>query len=160
MLGRHIRATADGGWQYEADQRHAQLIIDGLHMRHANGVKTPGEDARKCDLEEENGAPLVGPETTLFRALAARANYLAQGRSDIQFAAKEICRGMAAPTQAHIRMLKRLARYLLSVPRVVWDFAPVAAPCMHLDAYSDADWAGCRVTGKSASGGTLMIGPK
>ena len=38
-------------------------------------------------------------EATKYRALAARANYLAADRTDIMYAVKEICRSMAAPTR-------------------------------------------------------------
>ena len=29
---------------------------------------------------------------------------------------------------------------------------------LDIETYSDSDWAGCRTTGKSTSGGTVMIG--
>ena len=35
----------------------------------------------------------------LYRALVARANYLAQDRSDIQFSVKELARSMSSPTR-------------------------------------------------------------
>ena len=57
-----------------------------------------------------------------YRALAARANYLAADRLDIQYAVKEICRGMANPTVGDKRKLKRLGRYLKGQPRLVSEF--------------------------------------
>ena len=48
-------------------------------------------------------------EATLYRAMVARANYLAADRMDVQFAAKEACRDMAAPRVASLQKLKRLA---------------------------------------------------
>ena len=51
-------------------------------------------------------------EAKVFRALAARANYLAADRLDIQFAAKEVCRDMAKPRRSSMTKMKRLARYL------------------------------------------------
>ena len=56
-----------------------------------------------------------------FRALAARANYLAADRIDVLYAAKEVCRFMSRPTNIAIGALKRLARYLRSRPRMVFD---------------------------------------
>ena len=44
--------------------------------------------------EVEDGELLEGEERTAYRALAARVNYLAQDRPDIQYQAKEICRQM------------------------------------------------------------------
>jgi hypothetical protein len=155
ILNRVIRVTEEG-WEYEADQRHADLIVKAMGMQEANGVKTPGEDERAWE-EEENNLPLHPREVTNFRAIAARANYLALDRADIQYAAKEICRGMSAPTAGHLKKLRRLARYLVSVPRVVWEFHWQGA-AGGLTAFSDSDWAGCRRTAKSTSGGAILRG--
>ena len=86
--------------------------------------------------------PLLGSEATTYRALAARANYLAQDRPDVQYAAKEVCRGMASPTSGDMQKLRRLGRYLIGSPRVVWHFHWQIAP-REVSAYSDSDWAGC-----------------
>ena len=49
-------------------------------------------------IEKELDKSLV----TKFRARAARANYLAADRTDIQYAVKECCRGMASPEVRHL----------------------------------------------------------
>ena len=51
--------------------------------------------------KEEDGyeEELNHAQSTMFRAVTARLNYLAQDRSDIQFAVKELCRFMSKPTQ-------------------------------------------------------------
>ena len=53
----------------------------------------------------------------MYKALVARANYLAQDRSDIVFAVKELSRSMSAPTIGDMKALKRLSRYLLGRER-------------------------------------------
>ena len=45
-------------------------------------------------------------ETTRYRAITARANYLAADRPDLMYAVKELCRGMAKPTKMHWHKLK------------------------------------------------------
>merc|ERR1712240_122372 len=50
VLNRILRVTEDG-WEYEPDQRHIDLLIDGLGLRKAKSVSTPGED-EKWELEE------------------------------------------------------------------------------------------------------------
>ena len=93
-------------------------------------------------------------QTTEYRALAARANYLAADRPDIQYAAKEICRGMSRPTVGDRRKLKRLARFLKGKPRVVTKF--LFSPREDkLYGFTDSDWAGCRRTARSTSGGVI-----
>ena len=99
------------GWEYEADQRHSELIIQGMGMDSGKAVKTPGEEIPNWRLEEEDQL-LTAAQATTYRMVAARANYLATDRLDIQFAVKECCRGMANPTIGSWNMMKRLARYL------------------------------------------------
>ena len=59
----------------------------------------PGGD-KKVIEEEEKSDELLGQEATRFRAVAARSNYLAADRPDIQYAAKEVCRRMAKPVHS------------------------------------------------------------
>ena len=47
----------------------------------------------------------------------ARANYLAQDGSDIQYAVKELSRTMSDPTVGYWEKLKRLGRYLVGRTR-------------------------------------------
>ena len=54
-------------------------------------------------------------------------------------------------------MLKRVGRYLKGRPRLVWRF-DWQSPTTVVDITSDANWAGCRRTRKSTTGGTIMLG--
>ena len=154
VLGRILRVTSTG-WQYEGDQRHAEAIIQGLKLTAANGAKSPGEEART--IVDEDATLLSPAEAREYRGMAARANYLAQDRMDIQYAAKELCRSMSSPSRGDAKKLRRLARYLIEKPRVVWEFAWQVRP-LNLRIFSDSDWAGCRRTARSTSGGVIMLG--
>jgi hypothetical protein len=155
VLNRTIRTTATG-WEYEADQRHADILVREMNLEEANSVKTPGEDAKPW-WEDEDAEKLKGKEETKFRAMAARCNYLALDRADIQYPTKEICRGMANPSKGDVRKLRRLVRYLVERRRVVFVFE-FQKYVSDLKGYSDSDWAGCRRTAKSTSGGVIMNG--
>ena len=155
VLNRVIRATPQG-WEYEADQRHAETIIKELRLEDAKEVKTPGEDV-KARLEEEDEKELDGRDTTMYRRLTARANYLSADRSDIQYATKEVCRGMSKPTRGDQRKLRRLGRYLVGCPRVVHEFR-WQVYAVELSGYSDSDWAGSKRTARSTSGGAIVRG--
>lgn len=142
------------GIEYEADPRHAEIIIKQLGLREGKAAATPGTKASKGD---EDGEPLVGEEATNFRALTARANYLAQDRPDITFAVKELTRRMAGPTTKDFADLKRLGRYLLGRPRLVLAYAYQPRP-KYIDVWVDSDWAGCVRTRRSTSGGGVKWG--
>ena len=108
-------------------------------------------------MEECSDEPLVGQDITLFRGLAARCNYLALDRPDIQFAAKEACREMSKPMVRSLAKLKRIGQFLCGRPRLIWSFEyQDSATC--LDICVDANWAACKRSRKSTSGGSAMLG--
>ena len=145
------------GILYEADQRHAELIMKGMGIKDGDkSVNTPGY-SRPAKERRESERELDKHEATQYRGLVARANYLAQDRSDIKFAVKELSRWMSAPRQGDWVGLKRLARYLAGCPRAVSVFKRQRRD-KFLVGWSDSDWAGCTTTRKSTSGGILAIG--
>ncbi len=152
ILNRIVRFTTYG-IQYEADPRHVEILVSSLGMENANSVSSPGKDDDDYNEGEEN---IVGSSTE-FRALAARANYLAQDRPDIQFATKEVCRSMANPQLGDWQKLKRLVRYLKGKPRVIYNMH-WQKQWANMEVYSDANWANCKTTRKSTSGGCILLG--
>ena len=94
VLNRIIRRTQEG-WEYEADQRHADIIIKAMNMEAGKEVGTAGEDEKPWK-EEEESVLLPKTQETEYRALAARAKYLANDRIDIQHAVKEMQRHVKA----------------------------------------------------------------
>lgn len=155
VLNRIVRYTAEG-WEYEPDQRHAELIVEEMQMGSAKSVETPGEKMKEWEREAK-AEKLESEKATKYRQVAARANYMAQDRPDVMFAVKEICRGMSQPTSGDWDKLKRLARYILAHIRYVVKYAWQGEEEM-LRVYTDSDWGGCADTGRSTSGGTVMVG--
>ena len=92
----------------------------------------------------------------LFRSYAARANYLAMDRPELAYPAKELCRRMKEPVKGDLRALRRIAQYLADSPRLVYQFAWQDAA--DLQVYTDTDFAGCRVSRRSTSGGCALRG--
>ena len=74
----------------------------------------------------------------------------------MQYAAKKICRWMAAPSELGVQAHKRVGRFLDSHRRLVFEFPFQSAD--KVDVYSDTDWSGCVRTRKSTSGGCFMVG--
>ena len=155
VLNRIVRCTADG-WEYEADPRHAELIVEQLGVTDSRTLSTPGVDG-EAEEDNDEDVDITGQDATRFRGVAARCNYLAMDRPDIQFATKEVCREMSSPTTGSYRRLKRIGQYLKRRPRMVWKYKMQGARQV-IDIYSDSDWAGCRKARKSSSGGAIMLG--
>ena len=94
-------------------------------------------------------------EATKYRGLAARLNFLATHRGDLQYAAKECCKHMSKPRKGDWERIKRVGRYLRGKPRSVQLF-PFEVAKKKITGF--ADWAGDKATLKSTSGGTLFLG--
>ena len=155
VLNRVVTATEEG-WEYEADQRHAEIIVKEMGVDGSSGVGSPGEDEKKWEAEG-NKVELEGKDARWYRGVAARSNYLGADRSDIQYAVKEVCREMSKPTVGGRRKMKRLGRYLVRRPRVVWKYGWQGRQD-EMRVSTDSDWAGCSRTRESTSGGVAMIG--
>ena len=124
-----------------------------MNVRASKTPGTPGHADENCD--NSVGSSLTDQEKSKFRGVAARINYLAQDRADLQFAAKDRCRHMASPEVHDWEKATRIARYLKGKPRAIQHFAyGKIAP--QLDGFTDSDWAGERPSVKSTSGGILM----
>ena len=98
---------------FEADPKHVREILSYQKCDSTSkGLHVPIVKETKEELAEGE----VGLEPRVvaeFRGLAARASYLSLDRPGIQFATKEICRGMDTLTERGMQKMKRLARYLL-----------------------------------------------
>ena len=120
------------------------------------GVSTPGESGIDAEDTEED-VPLEGEDITRYRGVIARCNCLAADRPDCVFAIKEGCREMSKPTTGSLRRLRRIGRYLKMHPRLVWKYE-MQGKIDEITIRTDADWAGCRRSRKSTSGGSISRG--
>ena len=65
---------------------------------------------------------------------------------------------MARPKKGSWKKIKRLGRYLMQYPRLIWQFEDADVGAIeYVDVFSDSDWAGDKVERKSTSGGVAMI---
>ena len=154
IFGRMLRWTEDG-LEYIADEKLRQELMKSTGIgESANGAVGP---AVKDDDEEEEEKPGKA-DARQYRADAARMNYLAQDRSDVQYAAKEICTCMSNPTTRGMRKLKRAVGYSAKAKQVAWHMNEIEEMPFFIDVHVDSDWAGCKTTRRSTSGGMLDVG--
>ena len=119
-----------------------------------NSHNTPGIKQSESNEEEGDDELLSPGESTMYRGLVARGNYLTQDRSDIQYAVKEVSRGMSKPKRRDFRRLKRLGKYLIANKRMVHHYE-YQEGVKNLTTWTDSDHAGCKVTRKSTSAGVV-----
>ena len=145
------------GITWEADPRHAGLIIQELGIS-SGAVSTPLEKEKLgADEDDENDVELAPEDVKRYQSLVMRAGYLAQDRTDLQRAVRELAKGMKDPRERHWMQLKRLGRYLVGKPRVVQRIA-YQDSFTHLTVFCDSDHAGCIRTRKSTSGAVVLLG--
>ena len=127
--------------EYEADPRHAGLIIHQLGLSNApRSVSTPSE---KSKPEVDLSSLLNSAHHTLHRSATMRLCYLALDRRDPQFPSKELALWMQAPTVGQLEVQKK------SRQRLAWTWtigsgirAKIEEPS-HVVVFTDADHAGC-----------------
>lgn len=138
-------------WEMQTSDAIAAMA---KHKR--KGLRGVGVKAAKATERMLASQDLLGPtEATGFRARAAGANCLALDKPDVSFATKDPCRCFAAPNSTAVEAFKRLVKYLVTRPRLVWEFFN-EQPCSELTTSVDADYAGCLVTRRSTSGGVAQ----
>jgi hypothetical protein len=93
----------------------------------------------------------------VFRAVAARGNYLGPDRMDMQFTSKEASRFTSKPEEQDWSSAKRLARYLEDNKGVVIEHRFQRMP-EKVVVWPDTDFAGCKRTRGSVSGSVVMLG--
>ena len=143
-------------FELEADQRHSEMIVEQLGVSGSGGITTAGCQNEEIESPEQE-EKLPAGDVTLFRGVAARANYLGPDRPEMLYASKEVCREMSQPSVGGLEKMVRIGKFVAGRPRVVWEF-PNQDQQEAIDVYVDANWAGCRRTRKSTSGGCAMLG--
>ena len=155
ILNRCVEWGPDG-IKYEADPRHAEVIVRELRLDKSSSViSTPGAK-EKVDEDHEDEL-LDGEWSTRFRRLIAGANFLSIDRPDIQYAVKELSSDMANPCVQHGKGIVRLGKSLKHKPRCIINYNTQQRGLL-LNTFTDSDWAGDVRTRKSTSGGMVCIG--
>ena len=143
--------------EYEADPRHAELIIHQLGLScSSRSVSTPSEKSKPgVDLS----SLLNSMDHTLYRSATMRRCYLALDRPDLQFPSKELARWTQAPTVRNLEALKRVARYFIG-HGTIWfrSLCDKSRNRLTLVMFTDSDHGGCLKTRKSASSCKLFYG--
>lgn len=118
ILNRIITWTSQG-IEYEGDQRHVEIAMQRAGITSdSREVKIPVEKKKAVDESKL----LEGEHATNYRGIVARLNFLAQDRSQIQYAVKELSQSMASPTEDDWGRMKKVVRFLKGQPRYIIRF--------------------------------------
>ena len=93
----------------------------------------------------------------MHKSIVATINFVVTDTPDLQFACKETCREMSAPTVQSWKKIKRIGRFFLHREKMVWIF-PWKDGRGSLKVFTDSDCAGDLETKKSTSRGITTLG--
>ena len=137
ILGRVVRWT-EKGLEYEADPKHRRIILESLGFEEGTRPLSYNGD-REDKVEEGDEEELSKEEAKLFRGLAARLNFVSLDCPNLQFPVKQSTKEMARPVRGSWKRMKKVARYLVGVERVVWEFK-FQDEARYCWVCSDSDW--------------------
>jgi hypothetical protein len=158
ILGRIVELTKEG-IKWSGDPRHQQLLEDHFGMKPDTKVLSKNGYDDDPPPEDDTNEELPTDECKTFRGLAARLNYMAQDNLFLQFPAKEICKNMSKPRRHDFFKIKRVVRFLKGAGSVSLIFEwQTEVEARQVVVYVDSDWAGCRSSRRSTSGGVLIVG--
>jgi hypothetical protein len=121
-------------------------------MKDAKPIKTPMGTNGHLDLD--TGGKSI--DQKVYRSMIGSLLYLCASRPDIMLSVCMCARFQADPKEVHLRVVKRIMRYLVYTP--MFGLWYPKGSTFDLVGYSDADWAGCKIDRKSTSGTCQFLG--
>ncbi|XP_050211318.1 uncharacterized mitochondrial protein AtMg00810-like [Mercurialis annua] len=118
----------------------------------AKPVSTPMINSKR--LSKGDGEAL--PDNFLYRKLIGKLLYLCVTRPDLSYAVQQLSQFLDCPTSTHLTAVHRVLRYVKAAPGKGLFFSSESN--LHLQAFSDSDWATCPDTRRSISGYCVFLG--
>lgn len=149
FLGLEITPQSDDLFLGQA--KYAHDILSRVQLLDSKPVATPlvaGGSLQKC------GTPFNDP--TLYRSLVGALQYLTITRPDLSYAVNHVSQFLQSPTNDHFEVVKRILRYVKGTIHLGLSFHH--QPDLSILGYSDADWAKCVDTQRSAYGYSIFLG--
>lgn len=154
-LHRKIVYREGWGYEYQPDPKHVKLCVEAMGLEGTKGAPTPIILNRKPMPDDQDK---LGPaKQKLYMSVTGRVIYYSLDRIDLQFPARLLASAIQSPTEADMRMLKRVVRYMVTTVDYVLYFKFQDDPKWVLG-FADSDWAGDKVSRKSCSAAAIMFG--
>ena len=156
------------GFQYRRKQDYIEIdpseytdkILEAFDHKDARPLKTTGEPGNFIlDMKDRNQKvlPKDGKEHKKYRRLVGQTLWLSSVRRDIAYSVKELSKYVHDPTDEDVARGNHLLRYLAGTRDEKVHLRPNKKDIFVLEAYTDADLAGCRTSRKSTSGGCISL---
>nr|GFA08071.1 uncharacterized mitochondrial protein AtMg00810-like [Tanacetum cinerariifolium] len=139
--------TATMSFQDSALSKYVHEILKKYSLNTSDIVGTPMDIKDKLDLDQ------IGTliDAMKYRSMIGALMYLTSSRPDIVHATCICARYQAHPIEKHLKEVKRIFRYLRGTVNMGLWYTKNSG--FELTGFFDADYAGCKDTFKSTSGG-------
>ncbi|KAJ9535241.1 LOW QUALITY PROTEIN: hypothetical protein OSB04_un001670 [Centaurea solstitialis] len=152
FLGLQIKQSEKGIFINQGKYVHEML--KKFDLTSCTPMKTPMAPPLSLD-KDSKGKPV---DVTLYRGMIGSLLYLTASRPDIMYSTCLCARYQAEPKETHLTAVKRIFRYLKGTPNLGLWYSRDSG--FNLTAYSDSDFAGCKIDKKSTTGGCHLLGGK
>lgn len=150
-LGR-ARARERGDHSH-AEELVVEMSCDGVRGRREAGEEDLCRDGHRRGAQRFGQTVSPGGRAARFRELAATSNYFAAPRST----SKSSISAARCPRRRRAQV-KRLARYPVEFPRLIWGFSrETKGEERVLHVFADSDRASCPRTRRSISRGVIVV---
>nr|GEY71051.1 uncharacterized mitochondrial protein AtMg00810-like [Tanacetum cinerariifolium] len=138
----------------EQTSNYVLEILMKYGMESCDPIRTPMEIKDKLDLDQ-NGTPV---NAVKYRSMIGALMYLTSSRPDIVHAICLCAQYKAKPTEKHLKEVKRIFRYLQGIVNMGLWYTKDSG--FELTGFLNADYARCKDTFKSTSGGDQFLKEK
>ncbi|KAJ9536321.1 hypothetical protein OSB04_un000501 [Centaurea solstitialis] len=152
FLGLQIKQSEKGIFINQGKYVHEML--KKFDLTSYTPMKTPMAPPLSLD-KDSKGKPV---DVTLYRGMIGSLLYLTASCPDIMYSTCLCARYQAEPKESHLTAVKRIFRYLKGTPNMGLWYSKDSG--FDLTAYSDSDFAGCKIDRKSTTGGCHLLGGK
>jgi hypothetical protein len=150
FLGFQVKQLKEG--TFISQTKYTQDLLKRFGMKDAKPAKTPMGTDGHLDLNKRGKSI----DQKVYRSMIGSLLYLCASRSDIMLSVCMCARFQSDPKECHLVVVKRMLRYLVSMPCFrIW--YPKGST-FDLIAYLDSDYAECKVDRKSTSETCQFLG--
>ncbi|XP_019248334.1 PREDICTED: uncharacterized protein LOC109227589 [Nicotiana attenuata] len=149
-LGLEVKQMEDG--IFISQESYTKEILKKFNMLECNPVNKPMESGTKLSKFDEGEK--VDP--TFFKSLVGSLRYLSCTRPDILFAVGVVSRFMEAPTSTHLKVTRRILRYLKGT--INFGLFYSSSSDFNLMGFCDSEYAGDIDDRKSTTGFVFFLG--
>ena len=150
FLGMEVTKTTQGFVLSQSKFAKELLAFSGFDLKKTSPTPLP----INLKLHTNEGDPI--PDTSHYRSLIGKLNFLTNTRPDLSFAIQTLSQFMQHPRAPHLVALKHVLQCVSGT--VNQGILLNGTSKLTLQAYSDADWAACPNTRRSVTGYLVLLG--